>query len=94
MKVSVNDVEYIAKLAKLKFSDDELEKMTKEFENILGHFEAIDNVNLDDINLNEFDKVNTEFRKDEVVVFEDKKKLFSNVKSMRGTSIEVPKVIE
>jgi aspartyl-tRNA(Asn)/glutamyl-tRNA(Gln) amidotransferase subunit C len=94
MKVSVNDVQYIAKLAKLRFNDDELEKMTKEFESILTHFEAIDNVSLDDINLDEFDKVNTEFRKDEVAVFEDKKKLFSNVKSMRGTSIEVPKVIE
>lgn len=94
MKVSVDDVKYIAKLAKLKFSDKELEKMTKEFESILSHFEAIDNANLDDIKLDEFDKVNTEFRKDQVKVFEDKKKLFSNVKSMRGTSIEVPKVIE
>lgn len=94
MKVSVDDVKYIAKLAKLKFSDKELEKMTKEFESILSHFEAIDNANLDDIKLYEFDKVNTEFRKDQVKVFEDKKKLFSNVKSMRGTSIEVPKVIE
>lgn len=94
MKVSVDDVKYIAKLAKLKFSDKELEKMTKEFESILSHFEAIDNANLDEIKLDEFDKVNTEFRKDQVEVFEDKKKLFSNVKSMRGTSIEVPKVIE
>ncbi|QGU94515.1 Asp-tRNA(Asn)/Glu-tRNA(Gln) amidotransferase subunit GatC [Clostridium bovifaecis] len=94
MKVSVDDVKYIAKLAKLKFSDKELEKMTKEFESILSHFEAIDNANLDEIRLDEFDKVNTEFRKDRVEVFEDKKKLFSNVKSMRGTSIEVPKVIE
>lgn len=94
MKVSIDDVKYIARLAKLRFSYEELEKVTKEFESILGHFETINNLDLDDIRLGEFDKLNTEFREDKVDVFEDKKKLFSNVKSMRGTSIEVPKVIE
>lgn len=94
MKVSVEDVKYIAKLSKLKFSNYELDKMRKDFENILNSFEVIDNIDLDDIKLDEFDKVNTEFRKDKVEVFEDKKKLFRNVKSMRGRSIEIPKVIE
>lgn len=94
MKVSVEDVKHIAKLSKLRFSNDELEKMRKDFENILNSFEVIDNIDLDDIKLDEFDKVNTEFRKDNVEVFEDKKKLFRNVKSMRGRSIEIPKAIE
>lgn len=94
MKVKPEEVKYIAKLAKLKFTDEEVEKLTSEFEAILSHFEAIDNFNLDDVSLDEFDKVNTEFRKDEMKVFADKKKLFQNVKSMRDTSIEVPKVVE
>ncbi len=94
MKVKIDDVKYIAKLAKLRFTEEEVEKLTLEFESILGHFEAIDNLDLNDIDINEFDEVTTEFRKDEVKVFEDKKKLFKNVKSMRDTSIEIPKVIE
>lgn len=94
MKVKIDDVRYIAKLAKLKFTKEEAEKLALEFESILGHFEAINNLDLDDIDINEFDEVNTEFRKDEVKVFEDKTKLFQNVKSMRDTSIEIPKVIE
>lgn len=94
MKVKIDDVKYIAKLAKLRFTEEEVEKLTLEFESILGHFEAIDNLDLSDIDINEFDEVTTEFRKDEVKVFEDKKKLFQNVKSMRDTSIEIPKVIE
>lgn len=94
MKVKIDDVKYIAKLAKLRFTEEEAEKLTLEFESILGHFEAIDNLDLSDIDINEFDEVTTEFRKDEVKVFEDKKKLFQNVKSMRDTSIEIPKVIE
>lgn len=94
MKVKIDDVKYIAKLAKLRFTEEEVEKLTLEFESILGHFEAIDNLDLSDVDINEFDEVTTEFRKDEVKVFEDKKKLFQNVKSMRDTSIEIPKVIE
>lgn len=94
MKVKIDDVKYIAKLAKLRFTEEEVEKLALEFESILGHFEAIDNLDLSDIDINEFDEVTTEFRKDEVKVFEDKKKLFQNVKSMRDTSIEIPKVIE
>ncbi len=94
MKVKIDDVKYIAKLAKLRFTEEEVEKLTLEFESILGHFEAIDNLELSDVDINEFDEVTTEFRKDEVKVFEDKKKLFQNVKSMRDTSIEIPKVIE
>lgn len=94
MKIKPEQVKYIAKLAKLRFNDEEVEKLAGEFEAILGHFETIDNVNLDDIDINKFEDVNTEFRKDRPTVFEDKKKLFQNVKSMRDTSIQVPKVIE
>lgn len=92
--VDLDTVKYIAKLAKLKFTDEEAEKLAKEFEAILGHFETIDKVDLSDIDVNEFDEVNTEFRKDVPKVFEDKKKLMQNVKSLRDGAIEVPKIIE
>ncbi|MFL0248895.1 Asp-tRNA(Asn)/Glu-tRNA(Gln) amidotransferase subunit GatC [Clostridium neuense] len=92
--VDLDTVKYIAKLAKLKFTEEEAEKLAKEFEAILGHFETIDKVDLSDININEFDEVNTEFRKDVPTVFEDKKKLMQNVKSLRDGAIEVPKIIE
>ena len=93
-KVSIEDVKYIAKLAKLRFTDEEAIKMASEFEAILTHFKTIDNMDLSDVDVNAFDEVNTEFRKDNAEVFEDKKKLMKNVKSMRGTAIEVPKIIE
>jgi len=92
--VDLDTVKYIAKLAKLKFTEEEAEKLAKEFEAILGHFETIDKVDLSDIDVNEFDEVNTEFRKDIPTVFEDKKKLMQNVKSLRDGAIEVPKIIE
>ena len=95
MKVSIENVNYIAKLAKLNFTEEQAEKMAKEFESILTHFESIDKFDLSLVNL---DKINEHsksvLRKDEMTVFEDKIKLFQNVKTMRGTSLQVPKIIE
>ncbi|NMM64837.1 Asp-tRNA(Asn)/Glu-tRNA(Gln) amidotransferase subunit GatC [Clostridium sp. P21] len=93
--ISIDEVKYIAKLAKLKVTDEEAEKMAKEFEGILGHFESIDKFDLSGVDLNKYDEGLRSFvREDEVKVYEDNKKLFQNVKTMRDTYVEVPKIIE
>lgn len=95
MKVEIKDVEYIAKLAKLKFTEEETIKLAGEFESILSHFESIDKLDLSDINLDILsDDLKPVLRKDEVSHFEDKKRLFQNTKSMKDTAIMVPKIIE
>ena len=95
MNITLEDVNYIAKLAKLRFSEEEAMKMMQEFEGILDHFHSIDKLDLEDVNLNIFaeDKKSV-IRSDIKTTFDDKQKLFSNVKSMRDTYIEVPKIIE
>ena len=95
MKISAEDVRYIAKLAKLSFNEEQEKKMVKEFESILSHFESIDRLDLSDVSLELYsDELKPVFRKDETEVFEDKKKLFQNVKSMSDTYIKVPRIIE
>ena len=95
MKITIENVNYIAKLAKLNFTEEEAEKMTKEFQSILSSFDSIDKIDLSDISLDLYsENLKSVLRKDEMTVFEDKKKLFQNVKSMRDTSIQVPKIIE
>lgn len=94
MKVEIKDVEYIAKLAKLQFTKEETEKLAKEFESILSHFETIDKLDLSDINLNLDPNAKSILREDKTVLFEDKKKLFQNTKAMKDTAIMVPKIIE
>lgn len=94
MKITIDEIKKISSYAKLIFTEDELEKMTRDFEKILNNFDTNDSLNLEDINLDNFDRVNSEFRKDEIEVFKDKKKLFRNSKSMREENIEVPKLIE
>lgn len=95
MNITVDEVKYIAKLAKLKFNQEEAEKLAREFENILDHFNSLDKLNLEDVDLNIFDEFKSSvIRTDSTTVYEDKGKLFSNVKTMRETYIQVPKIIE
>lgn len=95
MKISIDEVNYIAKLAKLRFTEEQSKKLSEEFQSILSHFESIDKFDLSDISLDIYSEdLKPVLRKDETSVFEDKKKLFQNVKSMCDTSIKVPKIIE
>ena len=94
MKVSREEVEYIAKLANLKFSPNEMDKLLKEFESILDHFENLKKEDLEGFDMYSFDEKSLRIRKDEVVGFENREKLFSNVKKMRDNCIEIPKVVD
>ena len=87
MKVSIDEVKYIAKLAKLNFSDDEAKEFAGEFESILDQFQYLSDMEL------EKEKLEPIVRKDEVKEF-DCKDLFRNVKDMQDTYIRVPKIIE
>ena len=91
MAITKEDVKYIAKLAKLKFSEEEAEVFALEFENILQQFKSLDKLNLDDVEV-ERQKVAV-VRKDicKKCEIDD---LYRNSKKMRETSIEVPKIIE
>ena len=91
MSISKEDVKYIAKLAKLKFNEEEAEVFASEFENILEQFKTIDKLQLDNV---EIERPNVSVvRKDETKKCEIDD-LYRNVKVIRGTSIEVPKIIE
>jgi len=95
VKISVEDVIYIAKLAKLSITFEEAQKMVGEFEGILTYFESIDRLDSGDALPDPPEReMGTVLRKDEISVFEDKEKLFLNAKSMRDSYIRVPKIIE
>lgn len=93
-EVNIEEVQHVAKLAKLKFTEEGLEKMTEEFQAILGHFEELDKIDLSDIDLTKMEDTNKDFRKDIPQVFENKKKLMQNVKTLRDGAIEVPKILD
>jgi len=94
MKIDKEEVMYIAKLAKLKFSDEDAGELAIEFEGILKHFDSLKETEQDikDIELEE--ESNMELREDVVEIFEDSEKLFSNVKDIDRGYVRIPKVID
>ena len=91
MAITKDDVKYIAKLAKLRFDDEEAQAFAGEFENILEQFKTLDKLNLDDVKIER--PIVAVDRKDERKKCEIED-LYRNVKVMRDTAIEVPKIIE
>jgi aspartyl-tRNA(Asn)/glutamyl-tRNA(Gln) amidotransferase subunit C len=96
MKVDKNTIQYIAKLAKLKFTENEAAEFAGEFEKILGHFENIDKENLTDSDLKLISDADakTVLRGDEIRSFDNQKELFRNAKQMRDGFLVIPKVLE
>ena len=93
MNVTIDEVKYIAKLSKLRFTDEEAAKIASEFEGILENFKYLSELDLE-INDDEIKKeLKPIVRKDEVKKFECND-LFRNVKEKQDTYIKVPKIIE
>ncbi|ABR49517.1 glutamyl-tRNA(Gln) amidotransferase, C subunit [Alkaliphilus metalliredigens QYMF] len=94
MKVNIETINYIAKLAKLKFTEEEAIDFANEFEGILSHFESIDNEDLTEIDFSSQAYTQSVLREDISKNFENKKALLKNAKGMKDNYIVIPKVIE
>lgn len=92
MKIDVKDVYYIAKLSKLKFTEEEAKIFASEFETILEHFDTLNSLSLD-IDVVDCKDGKSVLRED-ICIKDNCKDLFRNVKEMEGTYIKVPKIIE
>ena len=94
MKVTIETIEYIANLSKLKFDEGEKERFAQEFESILTHFENIENEDLSTTEVSLMDNTVEELRKDEVKEFDNKEALFQNVKEVKDGCIVIPRILE
>lgn len=94
MKITVETIEYIANLSKLKFEEDEKLKFAEEFENILTHFDNIQNEDLTTSKFSIMDNTIGTLRKDEVKKFKNKEELFQNAKEIKDGCIVIPRILE
>lgn len=94
MQIEDKDVLHIAKLARLKLADNELENYKKNLQEILDFADTINHVNTDDIGetigINENYNV---FRKDEIKQESNKDELLANAPSQDEGMFRIPKVI-
>lgn len=94
MNISKEEIIHMSKLASLKLTEEEIERYTKDMEDILAFANTINQANTDDINesIGASENYNV-FRKDEVKEFEDKEILLQNAPSSEDGMFHIPKVI-
>jgi len=94
MSVTKKDVEYIATLARLSFSEDEKEKMTEELNSILHYVEKLNELDTEEVEpLNNMNERHNVLRPDEVVASIENSKALKNAPDSIERFFKVPKVI-
>lgn len=95
MAVTIKDVEYVAKLARLEFDESEKEKFTHELNDILKYVEKLSEVNTDDvdISISSYPMYNA-LREDEEKPSLDREVVLKNAPQREAGYFKVPKVIE
>ncbi|EES92379.1 Asp-tRNA(Asn)/Glu-tRNA(Gln) amidotransferase subunit GatC [Clostridium botulinum] len=93
--ISKIDVEYIAKLAKLNFSEEEEKILIDDLNKILDNMEKLNELNTDDINItvNPY-YIENQYREDEVEESFTLDMVLKNAPDSQSQYIVVPKVIE
>ena len=94
MAVSKKEVEHIAELAKLKFSDEELHNFTNEMNQILAYMDKLNELDTTNVEplIHPIENVNV-FRDDKLGESVTTEKALKNAPDRTDTFFRVPKVI-
>lgn len=95
MSISKEEVMHLANLSKLTFTDEEIEKLRVDLEEIVTFAKSLNEIDTDIIEEKSFilDKENV-FRKDEVESSFERSQMLSNAITKEAGCISVPKVLE
>lgn len=94
MSVTKKDAEYIANLAKLKYSDEELENFTHQMNEILAYIDKLNELNTDGVEPLSHPVENTNvFRNDEKKKSIERDEALKNAPDSNEEYFKVPKVI-
>ena len=94
MKITKNEVLHVAHLARLTLSDEELEKMTGQLDNILSYFDKLKKLDTADIPAtSHVFSVSNAFREDEVHESLPREEALRNCARQDGETFQVPRII-
>lgn len=94
-EITKEEVRRIAKLAKLEFSEEELETFSQEFARIVKFVEKINELNTENIEPSPYPiPMENLPRPDVLIEYKEKERLLNNAPKRKGNFIVVPKVIE
>ena len=94
MAVTIKDVEHVAKLARLEFTKEELEKFTRQFNEILEYVEKLKELDTSNVEpLSHVIELSNVFREDKVQQSYPQEEMLKNAPSRKEKFFKVPKVI-
>lgn len=95
MKITKEQIEHVAHLARLSLTEEEITHMTKDMEMILSFADQINAFEFEDVNATAYIiPINNVFRDDVVQPSMDRDLLLSNAQSVEAGCVSVPKVVE
>lgn len=95
MKLSAQDVEYVAKLARLEVAETEKEKLTAELNDILLYIDKLNELDTAGVApMTHAIAVTNAFREDTVLESLGSERALANAPDARGEFFRVPKVID
>ncbi len=95
MSVSIEEVKYIAKLAKLEFNEKELEQMSLELSKILDYMAKLNELDTSNIEPLAYPhEINNVFREDKLKSSISNKEALKNAPDKTESFFKVPKVIK
>jgi aspartyl-tRNA synthetase len=95
-KITKKEVQHVAKLSRLKLSDEEERSFQKDLSDILGYVETLETLNTENVPpMSHVLKINNIWREDTPVARDDKSsKMLSNAPESEGAYYKVPKILE
>lgn len=94
-KITIQEVEHVARLARLKFSEEEKTELTKHLAEILDYIEQLNKLNTDDVPpTSHVIPVKNVVRSDEVKPSLTRDEALANAPSDVDGLFEVPKIVE
>jgi aspartyl-tRNA(Asn)/glutamyl-tRNA(Gln) amidotransferase subunit C len=95
MSVSKKDVEYVAELARLSFSEEEKENLIGDLNSVLGYVEKLNELDTDNVEIivNPY-YIENKFREDEIEPSMGLSSVLGNAPDKLEEYVVVPKIIE
>lgn len=95
MAITINEVDHIASLSKLKFSEEEKQKLAGHMADIIGFANKISELDTTNIDpTNHVLDISNVFRKDEIIESYNREEILKNAPSSEAGCIVVPNVVE
>jgi aspartyl-tRNA(Asn)/glutamyl-tRNA(Gln) amidotransferase subunit C len=95
LKITKNEVEYVAHLARLEFTEEEKGKFTSQLNDILTYMDMLNRIDTANVEpMSHAIALNNAFRDDHVGTSLDHEHSLANAPEARGPFFKVPRVIE